>query len=574
MKLLLLLPVCLLLSVYCVHDMQNPSDPESEDYSRFSKATVRISSGSTVRAGDTIRFSGGVTSDEVQQADLLKKYEWDFDDDGSIDTVTGKTNTVAHVYEKTGTYRCRLRCTDLARYTDTASVEVRVRPSSWGLNVTIVLRYGDTLHVTINSEDPIPVISDAGDTVIVIPQSNGDSISIVAGVSGDTVHIPLIEADTVSLTQFRVTTIPPPEIPVYIPDFPNIDGFPGDLDGDCAFFAADSALMHTNLQFYDIMWEQTRADGLESIEFVEKLLADIAGYSIITLLKDNYDYSFDRGVYAFGSDGFEISCVFHYGAGIGTHTENDTIRSSLFSLESYVGAPKVVLVPPSYSFTKGPLFDLIDGEVSIDGSLNVSFAVNLSKVKVSFFRKAVASLSKMSMLVINDSLNLKTTHTSYARMAPVYVSAFPELFHNDSIILNHNGTSMETEPASLEVVFKTDTTWRKATYGFTIRQVVDTQETAYGKRDAVLKLSGKYTTTATLGFDGYEQSVYFGGRYSSTVNDSSWFYCDRAENEEFGTLFFGEVADSVGTFTSVPYGYRFEYVPLGVSLASIKKHLQ
>ncbi|MBN1760998.1 MAG: PKD domain-containing protein [Chitinispirillaceae bacterium] len=563
-----LLCACVVLSVNCLHEMQNPSDPEADGYSVTSRATVSITGSSVQRVGDTVRFSGGVTSKGVQEADLLKKFEWDFNGDGKTDTVIEESNTVGYVYEKTGEYRCRLKCTDRARYSDTASILLRVRPPSWGMRITIILRFGDTLHVTINSEDPITVFSGSGDTVIVIPHAKGESISVVAGVTGDTIDIPLVDADTISLTAFRIETITPPSIPIYIPDFPTIDGFPDSLRGDCAIFAGDSALMHTNLQFYDIMWEQTKDDGLESIEFVEKLLADIVGYSIITLVGNDYTYTFNRGVYAFTSDDFQISCAFHYGDGIGTHAENDTVRSDLFTLDSYVGAPKVVLNPPSYSFTKGPLYELIDGDVSIDASLNVSFSVNFSKLKISFFRTTVTEVPEVPLYVVNDSLRLQTTHTSFTRMAPVYVRDFPALFQNDSLLIDHGGTSMETEPAPLKVVFRTDTSWQRITYAFTVKQVIDSQKTAYGKSNDVLKVAGTYSTMATLGFDGHDQSIWFGGRYSSTVNDSSWFYCDRQKTSEFGTLFFGVVTDSIGTFTSEPYGYGFEYVPLGVSLTS------
>jgi hypothetical protein len=389
-------------------------------------------------------------------------------------------------------------------------------------------------------------------------------------MTGDTIGVPIINADTIALPGFRIETIKPPAGPVYLPRFPSIAGFPSDTGSDCAFFAADSALMHTNLRFYDIMWEQTKADGLEALDFVEKLLADIAGYSIITLAGNSYSYTFSNGLYKFTSGTFQIGCAFHYGAGMENHTENDTVRSDLFSLASYIGSLKATLNPPFYSFTRGPLYDLITGDVTIDRSLNVSFAVNFSRLKISFLRKAVTAAPSVPMYIVNDSLRLRITHTSYARMAPAPVLGFGERYRNDSIMIDHHGTSMETQPAPLEVMFRSDTAWKKATYLFSIKQIVDSQLTAYGKRDNIRKLAGTYAATATLGFDGYDHSVYFGGTYSSVADDSSWFYCDREKSNQFGTLFFGIVADSVGTFTSDKFDYGFNYVPLRASLATIR----
>ena len=555
----------------CIHDLQNPSDPSADHYSIDSKAVIRSIGSGDIKAGDTARFWGGVTSREVMDRNLVTRCAWDFDNDGNVDTVTDGPDTVEFVFNKAGTWRCVLKCTDKARFTDTATLTIRVWPRFWGFTLTIVVRTGDTLRVTIDSENPIPVVSASGDTITVIPYLSSDSIAIVK-LPGDTVGIPLVNADTIALTSSRIDTIEPPDLPLYLPEFPAIAGFPENTGGSCSFFAADSALMHTNLQFYDIMWEKTRSDGLEALEFVEKLIADIAGYSIVTLLGNDYSYSFDNGVYAFHSDDFAISCAFHYGSGIGSHAENDTVRSDLFSLGSYIGGLKTTLTPPFYTFSRGPLFDLIDGDLSVDASLHVSFSVNFSRLKISFSRKTVTDFTSLPFFVVNDSLQLQITHTSYARMAPLYMLEFAGRFHDDSIMLDHSGTSMESAPAPLEVIFKTEETWQKATYAFAVKQTMDAQQTAYGNRDGVLKLSGTYSTTAMLGFDGYEQAVWFSGRYSSIEHDSSRFYCDREKTDEFGTLFFGAVADSVGSFTSEKFGYAFEYLPPAVVLENFINH--
>jgi hypothetical protein len=424
--------------------------------------------------------------------------------------------------------------------------------------VKVVTRSGDSMTVIATTKDSVRIISNTMDTM---------SIRVKPL---DTITVSTKPVDT--LTNPHIITIPPPTGQIYLPNFPAIPGFPVADTGECAFFTADSSLMRTTLNFYDIMWEQTRSDGLEAIKFIEKLVSDIVGYSIITLIGGDYSYTFNNGIYLFSSsNGFKISCAFHYGAGIGSHTENDTIRANLFLPQSYISGLKATLTSPFYSFTKGPLFDLLDGEAQIDRSLNVSFSVNFSKLKISFSRKTVHESASLPLYVVNDSISLPVTQTSYAGMAPVYMLNFANLFHNDSILINHDGSSMSSKPVALEVIFHSDSTFRKATYNFTVQQKMDTQRTAYGDHNGILKLSGDYTATSTLGFNNFPHSTFFTGRYSSAVHDSSWFYCDKQLTNEFGTLFFGETSDSVGIFNSEKYNYTFPYMPLRVSVEQYGK---
>jgi hypothetical protein len=95
---------------------------------------------------------------------------------------------------------------------------------------------------------------------------------------------------------------------------------------------------------------------------------------------------------------------------------------------------------------------------------------------------------------------------------------------------------------------------------------MDRQQTAYGDRGGVLKLAGGYTATSSLVFDGSTSPIFFNGRYSSTANDSSWFYCDRTMTDQFGTLFFTESGGSTGTFTSQKYGYAFPFTSTWLTL--------
>lgn len=571
MKCIRLFSTICLLFFSCLFEFENPSDPKSDDYTVRSRAVLKRVGDGDIFSGDTIFIFGGISSKTVEAAALVTSYRWDLDGDGTVDTVLNHSDTLPIVFDSAGTWNVIISLKDRALYIDTDTMPLEVLPEETEdtVFITVVIRTGpdELLTVDLESWNPVTVVAAGGDTLTVVAQS-ADSISIFSPQI-DTVTFRIDQGDTVFVetSPVRTDTIPPPDSTIYLPGFPEIPGFPDIEQGDCAFYAEDSSLMRTTLEFYDVMWEQTRSDGIAAIEFVEKLVGDILGYAFITLIDDDYDYTFDDGVYLFTSGDFDISCAFHYGEGIGDHAENDTVRSNLFALSSYVSGLETSLTSPFYTFNEGPLFDLIDGDLSIDRSLNVSFSVNFAKLKVSFSRAAEHAFSSLPLYIVNDSVMLTTVHKSYASMVPVYMRQLADRFHQDSIVIDHSGSSMNSEPVALTVTYRSvDSTYREALYTFAIQQVMDRQVTAYGDRDGVLKLVGDYETTATLSFDGYDQTIYFEGVYSSTESDSSWFYCDGGFEDMFGTLFFGEISDTTGLFTSGKYDYTFPYTPLHLQL--------
>jgi hypothetical protein len=572
MKTILKPAVAGLLCCACMHDFQNPSDPQAGDYSSHSHAVLRILSRDTLRAGDTVPIFGGISSSAVEEVGLVTEFRWDFNGDGETDTVLFKSDTLGVTYNDTGVFRCRIVLFDGAEFTDTAltTLRIRVRTDTTHTFDTfrIIVNSKDTVRVIIVDKKPATVIIPLGDTITVVPRTK-DSIAVITHKTDTLVIKP---ADTIRISIIPHDTVPPPPSGIYIPTFPTIPGFPNIIKGECAFYTTDSSLMHTTLNFYDIMWEQTRSDGLQAIEFAEKLVADIMGYSVITLIAGNYSYAFTNGIYQFNSsNGFTLTCVFHYGADAGGHAEDDTVRANLFLLDSYVSGLKVTLSPPYYSFTKGPLFDLIDGEPVIDQSLHVTFSVNFSKLKISFVRSTIHPSVALPFYIVNDSVRLPVTHTSISRMKPTPMLSFDDLFNKDSIMIDHGGSSMGSTPVPFYITYRSDSIYRKTKYSFAIEQKMDMQQTAYGNRNGTLKLSGEYEAQASLGFDNLKDSVFFKGRYSSSVPDSSRFFCDKQKAKEFGTLFFSLVPVDTGTFTSKKYGYAFPYTPIRVTLEDYLK---
>ena len=552
--LLLFLPLSL---CTCIPEFDNPSDPKSDDYTRKSYAVVECLTDGKIHAGDTVQFKGGTPSQPVNDAELVISYGWDFDGDNRIDTTTDNGDPISTVYTADGTYHCRLFLKDEAGFVDTAEISIRIYEKT-------IPDTGDTTDTTNIGTDSITIITNVGDTLRV-KADTGDSITIVS-VRGDTVTLLITPDDTIAVTLPPNDTISPVPDSIYLPTFPTIPGFPDMEQGECAFFAEDSSLMRTTLNFYDIMWEQTRSDGLEAVEFIEKLVLDIIGYPLITMANNDYSYSFNNGVYRFTSGDFTIACSFHYGTASGLHEENDTVPADIFVLSSYISDLSVSLTSPYYTFTEGPLFDLINGDLSIDRSLNVSFSVDLTKLKISFVRSATHRFGTLPFYIVNDSIRLETVHTSFARMAPVPLLEFDERYHNDSIIIDHSGSAMESEPAALEILYREDDTYHSAEYTFTIRQHMKVQQSAYGKANDVLKLNGSYSAEAALGFNGFTQRMWFTGTYSTAEHDTSRFFCDESKKLLFGTLSFGDTNPEAGEFLSEKYDYSFPYTPYRISL--------
>ncbi len=596
----------------CSREFKNPSDPRADDYSVRSRAVLNLIDADSVFTGDTVRVFGGISSPEVEEESLVRTYQWDFDDDGDIDTVLDRSDTLWFIPDSIGTVRLRLVLKDRARYLDSTRLVFDVhqgttvagidlgdyctvvlkiltsRPVFEGVRTRVAVALGcntldiDSLNLRFrwdfDGDGRVDTVTTSADTLSITWDSAGSyqpTVEVAAGndvVLSEESTVVVFPADTGAVIDDSVAQ---PDPGVYLPHFPTIPEFPGIDERECAFFAEDSSLIRTSLDFYDIMWRQTSEDGLEALEFVEQLLLDMLGYAVITIADADYTYSFSNGVYVFSADSFEISCAFHYGSGIAGRTENDTIRHNLFKERSYIRDPGPSLTPPYFTYTEGPLFELLQGDLDVNTStLEIDYSLNFARIKVSFLRRSVYSFAALPFYVVNDSLRLNTTHRSFARMAPVTCADFGSLFHNDSIVLDHRGTTMESSPVALEVVFREGDDYKTATYRYGIGQEMLRQQAAYGDRDDILKLSGDFETVGSMDFNALRSSIFFRGDYSSTASDSSWFYCDSAMTDEFGALFFGVIGDSVGQFLSEKYGYSFPWTPRQVHLGRYRTLLE
>ncbi|MGB7569107.1 MAG: PKD domain-containing protein [Chitinivibrionales bacterium] len=145
---------------------------------------VKIKNDTTVRVGDTVKFYATV----YDSSSTIAKFEWDFNGDGTFDTVKTDTSLCSHVYQAAGTYRAVLRVTDANGKTATATVKILVIPIIQTDTPVVQSISHDT---TVTVLDPILLyakVTDANDTITQYAWDfNGDGIFDTTGIHADSV---------------------------------------------------------------------------------------------------------------------------------------------------------------------------------------------------------------------------------------------------------------------------------------------------------------------------------------------------------------------------------------------------
>ena len=144
-----------------------------------SPVIVKIKNDTTVRVGDTVKFYATV----YDSSSTIAKFEWDFNGDGTFDTVKTDTSLCSHVYQAAGTYRAVLRVTDANGKTATATVKILVIPIIQTDTPVVQSISHDT---TVTVLDPILLyakVTDANDTITQYAWDfNGDGIFDTTGI--------------------------------------------------------------------------------------------------------------------------------------------------------------------------------------------------------------------------------------------------------------------------------------------------------------------------------------------------------------------------------------------------------
>jgi Uncharacterized conserved protein len=144
----------------------------------------KIKNDTTVRVGDTIKFYATV----YDSSSTIAKFEWDFNGDGTFDTVKTDTSLCSHVYQTAGTYRAVLKVTDSNGKTVTGTVKMIVTPITQ-TDTPIVQSISHDTTVTVL--DPIllyaKVTEVPGDTITLYSWHFGDGTNDTSGIHADSV---------------------------------------------------------------------------------------------------------------------------------------------------------------------------------------------------------------------------------------------------------------------------------------------------------------------------------------------------------------------------------------------------
>ncbi|MBN1576177.1 MAG: hypothetical protein JW913_06495 [Chitinispirillaceae bacterium] len=119
----------LLLPCSCTGPLDNPSDSKSSKFTVESEATVSPIGGALCFQFDTVAFRGGLTSERVEKAGLVKEYAWDFGNDGDYDTILTGSDTSRMRLTEAGVYSIAVRLRDGLGNTSRATTTILVMPT-------------------------------------------------------------------------------------------------------------------------------------------------------------------------------------------------------------------------------------------------------------------------------------------------------------------------------------------------------------------------------------------------------------------------------------------------------------
>lgn len=350
------------------------------------------------------------------------------------------------------------------------------------------------------------------------------------------------------------------------------------FDPACPAYAQEPALMRMALALSQFASEKTREEGLSTSGLALKVAQAVTGTAFPIGLLDGFDYSFSKGVYRFRNNTFTLDAAFLYGPGLGDHAEGDTVRANLFDLDSYVTGVRATGFPPVLKYTRGPLADLLSGDISVDlddiEDPKFDFRLDFNRLRFSFARttRTLFVLSNQEITLANALFF--TFYEGRARIEPLYPPDLIRLYGRDSLELDFSGTKVSSPELPIAWPYEVnggngesggsgaDGVKDTAVYRLALVQETLRQKYRFGDADGVRKVFGTYAAVNRLGAAGDPlEAVYFQGGYSSTAPDSARFHCDEsmAEDRFFGAAAFETESAGRGRFISRRYGYEFGF---------------
>ncbi|MDB5051296.1 MAG: hypothetical protein JWO30_4367 [Fibrobacteres bacterium] len=341
-----------------------------------------------------------------------------------------------------------------------------------------------------------------------------------------------------------------------------IQGF----DTACPAYAQEPILMRVALALSHFTIEKTREEGLNATDLALNVARAVTGTAFPIGLLDGFDYSYGKGVYHFRNNTFTLDAAFLYGPGIAGHAEGDTLRANLFALDSYVTGIHTTLFPPDLKYTRGPLADLIDGDISVDlddiEHPKFDFHLDFNRLRFTFSRttRTLFVLSNQEITLANALFF--TLYEGKARIAPLYPPDLIRLYGRDSLELDFSGTRVSSPELPIAWPYEENGVKDTAVYRLALVQETLRQNYRFGDAGGVKKVFGTYSAANRLGAAGEPlEAVWFKGGYSSTTPDSARFFCREAMDDDqfYGSAAFETETSGRGSFASKRYGYEFGF---------------
>ncbi|NLL14649.1 MAG: hypothetical protein GX267_14695 [Fibrobacter sp.] len=139
----LLILICCLFTIVingCIWSLDNPSDSHSNEYTVKSEASISIESEGPFYQNEEILVWGGVKSKPVEESGLVCQYQWDFGNDGTVDTVLYKSSLLKVPLKQSGKYSISLHLYDALGYVSSAAVHLDVStPKDWEIDLFSIL---------------------------------------------------------------------------------------------------------------------------------------------------------------------------------------------------------------------------------------------------------------------------------------------------------------------------------------------------------------------------------------------------------------------------------------------------
>lgn len=336
-------------------------------------------------------------------------------------------------------------------------------------------------------------------------------------------------------------------------------------DTGCPVYAQEPALMRLVLAMSHFATERTREEGIGATDFILKLARALTGTAFPVGLLDGFDYSFSRGVYHFESGSLFFDVAFHYGPGMPGQAEGDTIRADLFDVGSYVRNIRVTGFPPVLRWDRGPLADLVQGDIKVDAddfeNPTLDFRVDFNRVRLSLSRGIRTPLVLANAEITLANALFFALFEGRARLAPLYPGDVAERYGRDSLELDFAGTRVTSPDLPIRWRYTVNGASDSAVYRVSLRQETLRQIYRFGDAGGVRKVFGEYSAVNRLDAGAGEEEVYFQGSYSSTAPDSARFHCKEAmaERDEYGQAAFETESKGRGHFASKRYSYAFGF---------------